>query len=150
MKSHRRHSSRCSRSEIPENMSDARLIVGVDVGGTNVVVGTVPEDGSTVHGLRRVPTRVQNGAETVVKQIGTLVQESLDATRAILGSKIEVAGVGSQMDEEEHSAISWRLLWLPTIVPVMPPRAVDVGHSPVPIHNHLPGSLGEKGLVGRP
>ncbi len=75
-------------------MSDGRLIVGVDVGGTNVVVATVPEDGSAVYGLRKVPTRVNDGAEAVVTQIGRLVQESLDATRAALGSGIEVAGVG--------------------------------------------------------
>jgi len=75
-------------------MSDGRFIVGVDVGGTNVVVGTVPEDGSTVYGLRQVPTRVNNGAEAVVKQIGTLVQESLEATRATLGPNIDVVGVG--------------------------------------------------------
>lgn len=75
-------------------MSDGRFIVGVDVGGTNVVVGTVPEDGSKIYGLRQVPTLVNNGAEAVVKQIGILVQESLDATRATLGPEIEVAGVG--------------------------------------------------------
>ena len=75
-------------------MSDQRLIVGVDVGGTNVVVGTVPEDGSTIYGLRQARTRVNSGAESVVTQIGTLVQDSLDATRTTLGADIEVAGVG--------------------------------------------------------
>ena len=38
-----------------------RYIVGVDIGGTNVVVGTVPEDGSTVHGLCKERTLAGNG-----------------------------------------------------------------------------------------
>ncbi len=75
-------------------MATQRMILGVDVGGTNVVVGTVPEDGSTVHGLRQVKTRVRNGADAVVHQIETLIGESLEATRRTVGDTFEVAGVG--------------------------------------------------------
>lgn len=72
-----------------------RLIVGVDVGGTNVVVGTVPEDGSTVHGLHSEPTLVEDGPDAVVEQIGRLGSCSLDATRtALLTDDLDVAGVG--------------------------------------------------------
>ena len=75
-------------------MSD-RFIVGVDVGGTNVVVGTVPEDGSQVHGPQKVPTRVADGADAVVGQIATLVDRSLEATKKVLGTeRLDVAGVG--------------------------------------------------------
>jgi glucokinase len=72
-----------------------RLIVGVDIGGTNVVVGTVPEDGSTVHGLRKERTRNADGAEAVIEQIARLVHDSLTEARATLGdAQVEVAGVG--------------------------------------------------------
>jgi glucokinase len=71
-----------------------RYIVGVDVGGTNVVVGTVRADGFEVHGLHKEPTRVHDGPDGVVAQIGRLVQASLAQSREALGQSIEVAGVG--------------------------------------------------------
>jgi glucokinase len=71
-----------------------RYIVGVDVGGTNVAVGTVPEDGSAVLGFRKAPTRVTEGADAVVAQIAKLVVESLEETARELGTTPDVAGVG--------------------------------------------------------
>ena len=72
-----------------------RLIVGVDVGGTNVVVGTVPEDGSTVHGFRKQRTPVSDGPDAVVAQIGRMVAESMAEAREAVGNPAaEVAGVG--------------------------------------------------------
>jgi glucokinase len=72
-----------------------RYIVGVDIGGTNVVVGTVPEDGSTVHGLCKEHTRTGNGGDAVVTQVKKMVEDSLRATKAMLGAEaVEVAGVG--------------------------------------------------------
>ncbi|NIN13453.1 MAG: ROK family protein [Gemmatimonadales bacterium] len=76
-------------------MTNPRLIVGVDIGGTKVVVGTVPEDGSTVFGLQQVPTRVADGADAVVGQVTRLVANSLEATKTTLGVKqLDVIGVG--------------------------------------------------------
>lgn len=70
-------------------------IVGIDVGGTNVVVGTVPQDGSALHGLVTEPTRVADGPDGVVRQIARLAQHSLDATRRALASDPPtVIGVG--------------------------------------------------------
>lgn len=72
-----------------------RLIVGVDVGGTNVVVGTVPEDGSTVYGFRKQRTPVSDGPDAVVAQIARMVEESMAEARQTLGDQAgEVAGVG--------------------------------------------------------
>lgn len=72
-----------------------RLIVGVDVGGTNVVVGTVPEDGSAIHGLRKERTRASDGPDAVVRQIAAMLEQSLEATGAALArDDLDVVGVG--------------------------------------------------------
>ncbi len=72
-----------------------RFIIGVDVGGTNVVVGTLPEDGSTVYGRHTEPTQVAEGPDAVVEQIARLVRSSLEDTHAALGNdEPEVVGVG--------------------------------------------------------
>jgi glucokinase len=72
-----------------------RLIVGVDVGGTNVVVGTVPEHGGTVYGLKKERTLNTDGPDAVVAQIARLVDHSLSDARSELGTTtLNVAGVG--------------------------------------------------------
>jgi glucokinase len=71
-----------------------RLIVGVDLGGTTIVVGTLPEDGSAVHGLVSELTPVQLGPDGVVERILAMIRESVDRSRAELGSGAEIAGVG--------------------------------------------------------
>ena len=71
-----------------------RYIVGVDVGGTNVVVGTLPEDGAAVYGLHKEPTRVEDGPDGVVQQIARLVRASLDKSRKEITAGIDVVGVG--------------------------------------------------------
>lgn len=71
-----------------------RYIVGVDVGGTNVVVGTLPEDGAALYGLQREPTRVAEGPDAVVKQIRRMVKASRKAARDAVGKDLDVVGVG--------------------------------------------------------
>jgi glucokinase len=72
-----------------------RLILGVDVGGTNVVVGTVAEDGSAAHGLQRERTRTNDGPDAVVQQITAMVERSLEATAAAFErDDLDVVGVG--------------------------------------------------------
>lgn len=71
-----------------------RYIVGVDIGGTNVVVGTVAEDGSNVHGHRTEATHLSGGPGGTVDQVNRLVQESLAAAREELGAGIDVTGIG--------------------------------------------------------
>jgi glucokinase len=75
-------------------MSAPRLVVGVDLGGTSIVVGTVPEDGSALYGFATQPTPVQAGPDAVADRMVELIRLSIDATRRELGSGIEVAGVG--------------------------------------------------------
>lgn len=71
-----------------------RLIVGVDLGGTNLRVGTVPEDGSQLYNLKKERTSLGGGPGGTVEQIVGTVHETLDATRVELGDGLEILGVG--------------------------------------------------------
>lgn len=82
----------------PRPDADPRFIVGVDLGGTNLVVGAVSVDGAARYGMRMVPTRADLGAEAVVAliaaQIELVIAETLAATRATRRSILGV-GIGS-------------------------------------------------------
>jgi glucokinase len=69
------------------------VIVGVDLGGTNIVVGTVAEDGSRITGLEVRRTPATEGPETVVQRIGEMVDASLAKARDDWGT-LHVLGVG--------------------------------------------------------
>ena len=70
-------------------------IVGVDIGGTNIVVGAVPWEGGEVVALRSLPTQPENGAMAVVARVAGMVEEVLTRLEAEHGvSRGEVAGVG--------------------------------------------------------
>ncbi|MGD0484031.1 MAG: ROK family protein [Gemmatimonadales bacterium] len=72
-----------------------RYIVGVDIGGTNIVVGTVSEDGTQIHGIRTDPTHAEEGAPGVLARISVLVEDSIQATLRATGLTREViVGVG--------------------------------------------------------
>ncbi len=69
-----------------------RYIVGIDVGGTNIVVGTVAEDGSEVLGLVSEPTFPEQGPDAVIARIVRLTRASMAqvANRPVAG-----VGIGS-------------------------------------------------------
>jgi glucokinase len=72
-----------------------RYIIGVDLGGTNVVVGAMPEDGSRQLAMRSQPTRSERGAEAVTELIGSMINETLAAVCAQTGARREdFLGVG--------------------------------------------------------
>jgi glucokinase len=72
-----------------------RYIVGVDIGGTNIVVGTVSEDGSTIHGIRTDPTHGEEGPNGVVTRMTGLVEDSIQATLRATGlGRDAIVGVG--------------------------------------------------------
>jgi glucokinase len=82
-------------------MADAgngrKWIVGVDLGGTNIVVGVLPQDGGdgVVLAQRKVPTEAQRGAKFVVDRIVGLIRDSMDEVVATHdGSLDDFAGVG--------------------------------------------------------
>ena len=51
-----------------------RYIVGVDLGGTNIVAGAMSEDGSESYGMRSIATSAEVGAEGVADRIVGLVE----------------------------------------------------------------------------
>ena len=56
-----------------------RYIVGIDLGGTNIVVGTVAEDGSELLGLVSEPTLPEQGGDAVIARIVKLARASMTA-----------------------------------------------------------------------
>ncbi len=70
-----------------------RYILGVDIGGTNLVVGAVTEDGRTVCGLRSEPTGAVDGPDAVIHRIVAMGQAAVAATREA-DPAAEVLGVG--------------------------------------------------------
>lgn len=72
-----------------------RYVIGVDLGGTNIVAGAVAEDGSDVVGLASEPTRVEEGADAVIGRILSLAGAAIKelALQAAPG-RPEVVGVG--------------------------------------------------------
>jgi glucokinase len=103
-----------------------RYLVGVDIGGTNIVVGTVAEDGSAVHGVRSAPTLPEEGPEAVLGRIAQLVQASIGEagkTAGIARDRIVGVGIGSPgpLDRERGVVLltpnlGWRDLPLRALV----------------------------------
>jgi glucokinase len=70
-------------------------IVGVDLGGTNIVAGAMPEDGSRQIAIRSEPTRADQGADAVVERIGRIIDTVIAETIAETGAKREdFLGIG--------------------------------------------------------
>jgi glucokinase len=71
-----------------------RFVLGVDIGGTNLVVGCVAEDGSTLQALASAPTHAEAGASDVVDRLVALAQECIARTRREVPGA-EILGVGA-------------------------------------------------------
>lgn len=72
-----------------------QYIVGVDLGGTNIVVGAMPEDGSRELGVRSEPTHAERGAEAVVDRIVSMIAQVISDVIAKHGAKPQdFLGVG--------------------------------------------------------
>lgn len=77
--------------------SGKRWIVGVDLGGTNIVVGVLPLDGGggQVLALREAKTEALKGAKFVVDRIVHMVEDSIaEVASEHGGSKEDFAGIG--------------------------------------------------------
>ncbi len=70
-----------------------RYIVGIDLGGTNIVSGCVAEDGSAIHGVHHCSTGSEEGADRVVDRIIHAAKHSIAETRAALPA-VEIIGAG--------------------------------------------------------
>jgi glucokinase len=74
---------------------DKRWVVGVDLGGTNIVVGVLPLAGGEVLALRSQATEAARGAKFVVDRIVSLIEESIDEVLATHdGRREDIAGIG--------------------------------------------------------
>jgi len=70
-------------------------IVGIDIGGTNLVVGCVAEDGSRLEGLVSRPTLSPEGADKVMERLAGQIRDSMERTgTADSAASFVGAGVG--------------------------------------------------------
>ena len=72
-----------------------RYILGVDIGGTNLVVGAVAEDGSALLGLHSEPTGAAHGPDAVIERIVGMAKRTIAETmEAVPDADIVGVGVG--------------------------------------------------------
>jgi glucokinase len=75
--------------------SRTRYIVGVDLGGTNIVCGAMPEDGSREIAMRSQPTYAEQGQDIVVDRINQMIEDVIALTIAETGAqRSDFLGVG--------------------------------------------------------
>lgn len=73
-----------------------RWYVGIDIGGTNLVVGLVPEEGGEPQGLRVRATVPERGPDAIVTDVVRMARESIkEVVGADGGDRILGVGVGS-------------------------------------------------------
>ena len=70
-------------------MTREQFIIGVDLGGTNVVVGAMPIDGSREIGMRTLPTRADLGADGVTDRIAAMIENVIIDVRRETGAERE-------------------------------------------------------------
>lgn len=71
------------------------FIIGVDLGGTNIVTGALTADGTRTCGVRSAPTAVESGAEGVVDRIVAQIEATIADTMREAGvGRDAFAGVG--------------------------------------------------------
>ena len=72
-----------------------QYIIGVDLGGTNIVVGAMSADGKQHFAMRSIPTGAESGAEGVADRIVGLIEGVvLDTLAETNSSRRDVIGVG--------------------------------------------------------
>jgi glucokinase len=73
-----------------------RYIVGIDIGGTNLVIGCVAEDGSALVGLRSEPTRAEEGPDAVTNRLIGMAKTAItECQRNVPGAEVIGIGVGA-------------------------------------------------------
>ena len=83
-----------------------RFVLGIDIGGTNLVVGSVSEDGSVLHAMQSEPTHAEAGATAVLDRLVTLAERVIAQTRReIPGASIVGVGIGAPGPLDTKSGI---------------------------------------------
>jgi glucokinase len=73
-----------------------RFVLGIDIGGTNVVVGGVAEDGSALVAGDSEPTHAEAGASDVLDRLVALASRAIERIRQeVPGAEILGVGVGA-------------------------------------------------------
>jgi glucokinase len=73
-----------------------RFVLGIDIGGTNLVVGSVAEDGSRIVATANEPTHAEAGAKDVLERLVSLADRAIAATKKdVPGAEILGVGVGA-------------------------------------------------------
>ncbi|HYW30980.1 MAG TPA: ROK family protein, partial [Gemmatimonas sp.] len=76
-------------------MPPHQFIVGVDLGGTNIVVGAMSSDGTQQYGMHSQPTRPEGGADDVIARMAGMVDTTIEATMRETGAERDAfRGVG--------------------------------------------------------
>jgi glucokinase len=76
-------------------MTRERFIIGVDLGGTNIVVGSMPSDGSCELSMQSLPTRPEDGATAVIERIVQMVEAVIANVSSETGAvREDFLGVG--------------------------------------------------------
>jgi len=99
---------------------ESEFIVGVDLGGTNIVVCAMSADGVRQHGLASEPTRAQDGPDAVIGRMARMVNETVTVTMRETGvSRAAFRGVGigapGPLDREKGLVViapnlGWRMV----------------------------------------
>lgn len=58
-----------------------RYVLGIDIGGTNIVVGSVALDGTVLRAVRSEPTHAEAGAGSVIDRLTALAVQVMEETR---------------------------------------------------------------------
>jgi glucokinase len=83
-----------------------RFVLGIDIGGTNLVVGSVAEDGSALVALGSEPTHAEAGQSDVLDRLITLAKKTIEQTRReVPGAEIIGIGVGAPGPLDTKSGI---------------------------------------------
>ncbi len=83
-----------------------RFVLGIDIGGTNLVVGSVSEDGSVLHAMQSEPTHAEAGATAVLDRLVALAERVIAQTRReIPGASIVGVGIGAPGPLDTKSGI---------------------------------------------
>jgi len=81
-------------------------VVGIDLGGTNIAVGCVAEDGTKVHGLVSEPTRADLGPDGVVARMVETAQRSIALLeKEVPGAQVTGVGIGAPGPLDFHRGI---------------------------------------------
>src|SRR5690606_32601031 len=91
----RRGAARRAGGSMRESPDGKRWIIGVDLGGTNIVVGVLPFSGGEVLALRTAPTEAARGAKFVVDRITSMIEEAIATVlEQEGGTRDDFCGVG--------------------------------------------------------